>query len=324
MEVAAIDVINDYYDVQIKKDRLKVLGIVPVENKWVESDKYPLRFIQADLTGNIMEETMATGGFDAVVHLAAQAGVRYSLTDPMAYVDANITSTLRVLEACRNHQPQHLVYASSSSVYGLNTNTPHCTHYGTNHPVSLYAASKKSNELMAHAYSHLFGVPTTGLRFFTAYGPWGRPDMALFIFTKAILNNQPIDLYNYGDMIRDFTYIDDIVNGIIAVMKKPAAPEPGFDPGNNPPPDRSSAPFRVLNIGISNPTKLIDYVREIEENLGRKAIINPMPMQPGDVKASYADVTPLASEYAYKPEVQVKEGVKRFIDWYLDYYKVRL
>jgi UDP-glucuronate 4-epimerase len=324
LEVTGVDVINDYYDTNIKKARLAQLGIVPEANTLVDSSTHAFRFIQADLTGTVMHDLMKVESYDAVVHLAAQAGVRYSLTEPMAYIDANITATLQVLEACRHHPPQHLVYASSSSVYGLNTNIPHSTQYGTNHPISLYAATKKSNELMAHAYSHLFDVPTTGLRFFTAYGPWGRPDMALFLFTKAIIEGQPIDLYNHGQMLRDFTYIDDIVKGITAVMYKPAKPWEGFDPGNAPLPDRSSAPFRVLNIGISNPTELIDYVREIEKNLGKEAKINYLPMQPGDVAASFANVHELETEYGYKPKVLVQEGVKNFIDWYLWYYNIQL
>jgi UDP-glucuronate 4-epimerase len=322
--VTGVDVLNDYYDPELKRARLSSLGINQIEaGKLSDSVSENFRFIQADLTGDIMQRLMGSDRYDGVVHLAAQAGVRYSLEKPMAYIDANITAFLQVLEACRANPVEHLVYASSSSVYGLNKQAPHSSTHGTNHPISLYAATKRSNELMAHSYSHLFGIPTTGLRFFTAYGPWGRPDMALFLFTKAILENKPIDLFNQGKMRRDFTYVEDIVRGVTQVLLKPATPSADFNPAEGLP-DRSSAPFRILNIGISNPKNLMEYVAEIEHNLQRKAQINYLPMQPGDVAASFADVSELKAEYGYTPAVQVKEGVKNFIDWYLEYYKVKI
>jgi UDP-glucuronate 4-epimerase len=319
-EVTGVDIINDYYDVSLKRARLMQLGIECNEmGKIVKSELFKFDFIQSDICGDIVSNLMSSSYYDGVVHLAAQAGVRYSLEHPRAYISSNIDGFLSVLEACRFHKPKHLVYASSSSVYGLNGSIPHCTHYSASHPISLYAATKRSNELMAHSYSHLFGIPTTGLRFFTAYGPWGRPDMALFIFTKAILEGRPVELYNEGKMRRDFTYIDDIVRGIIQVLLRPAAPSSDWD-SMQPVPDISSAPFRILNIGISDPTDLIDYVKEIEKNLGKKADIKYMPIQPGDVPVSFANVTPLSEEYGYTPRVKVGEGVKSFVSWYLSYY----
>jgi UDP-glucuronate 4-epimerase len=264
-------------------------------------------------------ELFATEKFDYVVHLAAQAGVRYSLTNPQAYMDANITGTLSILEACRAHPVKHLVYASSSSVYGKNTKMPFSVHHNVDHPVSLYATSKKANELMAHTYSHLFGIPTTGLRFFTVYGPWGRPDMALFIFTKAILAGEAIEVYNHGEMMRDFTYIDDIIEGVTRVMKNPAAPNPQWD-SKQPDPGTSEAPYRLYNIGNSSPAKLMDFIHALEDALGKKAIMNLMPIQPGDVPATWADTTDLERDLGYKPGTSIQEGIQRFVEWYVNYY----
>lgn len=325
VEVFGVDVLNDYYDPELKKNRLVHLGFDRHEiesNQEIESKTLPIRFKRL----NLADKTSVMQVFesfqpDGVVHLAAQAGVRYSLTHPEVYLESNMTAFLNVLEACRFHAPAHLVYASSSSVYGLNAEIPFSVKKGTNHPVSLYAATKKSNELMAHCYSHLYQIPTTGLRFFTVYGPWGRPDMALFLFTKAILNGQPIDVYNRGKMRRDFTYIDDIVHGIIRVLKKPAQASSEFNP-LRPKPDVSSAPYRILNIGHSKPVELMDFVREIEKQLGKKAELNLMPLQPGDVLVSYADVSELANEYEYRPSTSVEIGVERFIRWYRDYYQI--
>ena len=259
--------------------------------------------------------------FDRVVHLAAQAGVRYSLQNPNAYVDSNIMGFVNVLEGCRHQAVQHLVYASSSSVYGGNTKTPFSESDSVDHPVSLYAATKKANELMAHTYSHLFGLPTTGLRFFTVYGPWGRPDMALFLFTKAILAGQSIDIFNHGKMVRDFTFVDDIVEGLIRVADKPAAPNYSFDPAN-PDPATSNAPYRVFNIGNNQPTQLMDYIQALESSLGVTAKKNYLPMQPGDVPATAANTDELDLWVGFKPNTAVRHGVVRFVDWYRNYYKV--
>jgi UDP-glucuronate 4-epimerase len=253
-----------------------------------------------------------------VVNLAAQAGVRYSLTNPYAYISSNMLGFLNILEACRAYPVRHLVYASSSSVYGANTKMPFSIHHNVDHPVSLYAASKKSNELMAHTYSHLFGIPTTGLRFFTVYGPWGRPDMALFLFTDAILSGRPIDLFNNGEMERDFTYIDDIVEGVIRVTDRPAAGDPSWS-GNAPDPARSRAPYRVYNIGNHNPVKLLHFIEAIENALGRKAERRLLPMQPGDVPATYADVDDLMNDVGFKPATPIETGIQRFVDWYTAY-----
>ena len=260
--------------------------------------------------------------FDAVCHLAAQAGVRYSLTNPHSYIEANVRGFLNILESCRHHGVRHLVYASSSSVYGLNENFPFSTRDNVDHPVSLYAATKKANELMAHTYSHLFRLPTTGLRFFTVYGPWGRPDMALFLFTRAILEGKPIDVFNHGNMKRDFTYIDDIVTGVVKVLDRPPEGDPAWS-GKAPDPSSSRAPYRVYNIGNNSPVGLMEYISAIEEALGRKAEKNFLPMQPGDVPATWADVDDLVKDFGYKPGVPVREGVRRFVEWYVSYYKVK-
>jgi UDP-glucuronate 4-epimerase len=257
---------------------------------------------------------------EGVIHLAAQAGVRYSLTNPYAYIDSNIQGFVNVLEGCRHNGAQHLVYASSSSVYGGNTMLPFSEHDSVDHPISLYAASKKANELMAHTYSHLFGLPTTGLRFFTVYGPWGRPDMALFLFTKAILAGQPIDIFNQGNMVRDFTFVDDIVEGVIRVADKPSIPNTTFDPAN-PDPATSSSPYRVLNIGNNHPTPLMDYIQALENELGITAKKNYLPMQPGDVPATAANTDELEAWIGFKPNTAVNDGVARFVQWYRGYYK---
>ena len=254
-------------------------------------------------------------------HLAAQAGVRYSLTNPDAYIQSNIVGYMNILEAVRHNEVKALSYASSSSVYGLNEKQPFSTHDSVNHPISLYAASKKSNELMAHTYSHLFGIQTTGLRFFTVYGPWGRPDMALFLFTKAIFEDKPIDVFNYGNMQRDFTYIDDIVEGIVRVIDNPAKPNPAFDP-QNPDPSSSTAPYKVYNIGNGSPVKLMDFIEAIEDVVGKKAKKNLLPMQLGDVESTWADTSALERDFGYKPYTDVKEGIKKFIEWYRWFYKV--
>jgi UDP-glucuronate 4-epimerase len=338
--VVGLDNINDYYDVNLKFDRLGATGIsreavsgesfsvtrspsAPAccEAAMVQSSVFPgYRFIRADLMdSDTLKRLFAQEGFDYVVHLAAQAGVRYSLTNPQVYIDANLTGTLNILEACRAYPVKHLVYASSSSVYGLNTQMPFSVNQVVDHPVSLYGVSKKTNELMAHTYSHLFGIPTSGLRFFTAYGPWGRPDMALFIFTKAILAGEPISVFNQGDMKRDFTYIDDLVKGIARVMKNPATPSPEWN-SLHPDPASSSAPYRIYNIGNNSPVKLMDFVQAIEKALGKKAVINLLPLQPGDVPATWADTTALEQQIEYKPSTPVQTGIERFVEWYLSYY----
>jgi UDP-glucuronate 4-epimerase len=255
-----------------------------------------------------------------VVHLAAQAGVRYSLVNPQAYIDSNVVGFMNVLEGCRHHRVRHLAYASSSSVYGGNTQMPFSEHHNIDHPVSMYAATKKANELMAHTYSHLFGLPTTGLRFFTVYGPWGRPDMALFLFTKAMLEGRAIDVFNHGQMVRDFTFIDDIAEGVVRVLDRPATADPGFDPAQ-PDPARSNAPYRVFNIGNNNPVKLMDFIEAIEHALGRTATKNFLPLQDGDVPATFADVSELAAWTGFQPATPVRDGVARFVHWYRDYFR---
>lgn len=325
-EIIGLDSINDYYDISIKYGRLKNCGFDKSDieyNKLIKSSKYSnLSFIKLGLEDkNNLENLFKEEKFDKVINLAAQAGVRYSLVNPQAYIDSNITGFLTILECCRNFSIKHLTYASSSSVYGLNEKQPFSTKDNVDHPVSLYASSKKCNELMAHTYSHLFKIPTTGLRFFTVYGPWGRPDMALFIFTKSILENKPIDVYNYGKMQRDFTYISDIVQGIIKVNDNPPIGNSNWDP-LNPDPSSSSAPYKIYNIGNSKPVELMSFVKTIEEELGKKAIINLLPIQPGDVPATYADVTDLIENFNYKPQVSVKEGIKNFIEWYRNFYSI--
>ncbi|HJW03925.1 MAG TPA: NAD-dependent epimerase [Azospira sp.] len=310
-EVVGLDNLNDYYDVSLKEARLARLQAYP---KFRHE-----RMDLADTAG--VAALFAREGFQRVVNLAAQAGVRYSLTNPQAYVQSNLVGFVNILEGCRHTGVEHLAYASSSSVYGGNKRLPFSEHDNVDHPVSLYAATKKSNELMAHTYSHLFNLPTTGLRFFTVYGPWGRPDMALFLFTKAILEGRPIDVFNHGKMQRDFTYIDDIVEGVIRVLDNPAAANPDFDP-LRPDPATSNVPYRVFNIGNHNPVELMAYVETLEACLGRKAEKNFLPLQDGDVPATSADTAELAAAVGFAPATPVTEGVARFVAWYRDYYKV--
>jgi len=309
--VVGLDNLNTYYDVSLKEGRLARLREQPA-----------FTFAKVELADReAVAALFAEERPPRVVHLAAQAGVRYSLQNPHAYLDSNLAGFINILEGCRHNGVEHLVYASSSSVYGGNTRMPFSEHDNIDHPVSLYAATKKANELMAHTYSHLFRLPTTGLRFFTVYGPWGRPDMALFLFTRAILEGRPIDVFNRGNMTRDFTYIDDIVEGVVRVLDRAAEPDPAFDPAQ-PDPGTSNAPYRVFNIGNSQPTPLNDYIEALEEALGKKAQRNLLPMQPGDVPATSADTTELDSWVGFKPSTPVKEGVRRFVEWYREYYKV--
>jgi UDP-glucuronate 4-epimerase len=323
-EVIGLDCINNYYDVNLKYSRLEITGIdrSKVEyGKFVQSTKYPnYRFIQLKLEDReAILNLFAREKFHKVCNLAAQAGVRYSLQNPFTYIDSNIVGFVNILEGCRHNGVKHLAYASSSSVYGLNSEMPFSVHHNVDHPVSLYAASKKSNELMAHTYSYLYGIPTTGLRFFTVYGPWGRPDMALFLFTQAILEGKAIDVFNNGNMQRDFTYIDDIVEGVVRVIDSPPSGNPGWN-GQSPDPGSSVAPYRVYNIGNSKPVKLLDFIEAIEEALGKKAVKNFLPLQPGDVPATWADVTDLENDLGYKPNTDIRVGVKRFVEWYRGYY----
>ena len=305
--VTGIDNLNDYYDVSLKEARLARL---------MPSAQFD--FIKADISNQREMQTLFSGRhFDAVVNLAAQAGVRYSIENPAAYINANLVGFSHVLEGCRHSGVGHLVYASSSSVYGSNTKLPFSEKDNVDHPISLYAASKKANELMAHAYAHLYEMPTTGLRFFTVYGPWGRPDMALFKFTRGILENEPIPVFNRGEMVRDFTYVDDIVEGVVRVIDRPAERSDGANE-----PDRSaSAPWRIFNIGNSHRVPLMDYIQALEKALGKKATLDLLPMQDGDVPATEADVTALESDLGYRPKVKVEEGIQRFVDWYRSYYK---
>lgn len=322
--VVGIDSINDYYDVALKYGRLADHGIARDRigyNRPVESDRVPgYTFAQLKLEDReALFRLFDEHRFDLVCHLAAQAGVRYSLTNPHAYVDANLQGFLNVLEACRQFPVKHLVYASSSSVYGLNRRVPFSTADNVDHPVSLYAATKKANELMAHTYSHLYGIPTTGLRFFTVYGPWGRPDMAYFSFTRAILEGKPIDVYNNGDMERDFTYIDDIVEGVRRVLDHPPAGNPAWD-ATNPDPAGSVAPYRIYNIGNSSPVNLLVFIETIERKVGKKAIKQLLPMQPGDVQRTWADVADLEADLGYHPATPLERGIGEFVDWYLSFY----
>ncbi|MDY0743849.1 NAD-dependent epimerase [Paucibacter sp. R3-3] len=310
-QVVGLDNLNDYYDPRLKHNRLARLAGKPGFS-FVQMDV-------ADRTG--MAKLFAEGGFDRVVHLAAQAGVRYSIENPHAYIDSNIVGFTNILEGCRHSGVQHLAYASSSSVYGGNTLMPFSEHHSVDHPVSLYAATKKANELMAHTYSHLFRLPTTGLRFFTVYGPWGRPDMALFLFTKAILEGKPINVFNHGKMIRDFTYIDDIAEGVVRVLDRPATADPDYDPIKSDP-ARSNAPYRVFNIGNHAPIQLMEFIEAIEQATGREAQKNFMPLQDGDVPATHANVEELAEWTGFRPATPVPEGIQRFVTWYRDYYKV--
>ena len=325
-EVAGIDNLNAYYDVNLKYGRLERDGIARPEaerGQWVRSRRHPkYRFRRVDLENRKdVEELFEEEGFHAVCHLAAQAGVRYSLVNPHSYIDANIAGFMNILEGCRHHSIAHLAYASSSSVYGLNEKYPFSVRDNVDHPVSLYAATKKANELMAHTYSHLYGLATTGLRFFTVYGPWGRPDMALFLFTRAILEDQPIDVFNHGNMKRDFTYIDDIVTGVVRVLDRPALGDGSWN-GKTPDPSRSKAPYRVYNIGNNSPVELTAFIEAIEKALGKKAVKNLLPMQPGDVPVTWADVEDLVRDLGYKPTVNVEEGVERFVKWYREFYGV--
>ena len=308
-QVTGIDNLNDYYDVNLKQARLDLL-------------QSPLfSFHKIDLADRVrMEQLFVAEKFDRVIHLAAQAGVRYSLENPHAYADSNLLGFLNILEGCRHNHVEHLLYASSSSVYGLNRKMPFSTDDSVDHPVSLYAATKKANELMAHTYSHLYGIPTTGLRFFTVYGPWGRPDMALFKFTKAMLEGKSIDVYNHGKMKRDFTYIDDIVEAVVRMQDIIPQPNPEWTVETGSPAD-SSAPYRVYNIGNSSPVELMDYITALEEALGMVAEKNMMPIQPGDVLETSADTRPLYDAVGFRPQTTVSQGVKNFVDWYKAYYK---
>jgi len=307
-EVVGIDNHNDYYDPALKEARLAR-----------HNDHANYTHIRMDIEDGVaVEKLFQEYSFDGVVNLAAQAGVRYSLENPLAYINTNIVGFTHILEGCRHSNVPHLVYASSSSVYGANTRMPFSIHDNVDHPLSLYAASKKANELMAHTYSHLYGLPTTGLRFFTVYGPWGRPDMALFMFTKAILEGEKISLYNYGNHTRDFTYVDDIVEGVIRVLDRPAAPNFKWS-GDNPDSGSSTAPWRVYNIGNNSPVELLDYIGAIEDSLGIKANKELLPLQPGDVPDTYADVDDLVQEFNYKPSMSIRQGVNNFVDWYREY-----
>lgn len=323
-EVVGLDCVNDYYDIGLKFARLGVLGLdreaAAGGGMTGSSIHSGLRFVRLQLADKEkIDGLFSTEKFDACVHLAAQAGVRYSLVNPQAYIDSNITGHLNILEACRHHPVEHLVYASSSSVYGMNKKMPLSVSDNVDHPISLYAATKKTDELMSHVYSHLFGVPVTGLRFFTVYGPWGRPDMALFIFTRAILEGKEIEIYNHGKMVRDFTYVDDIVEGIAKVLPSPPAGDPAFD-RLNPDPASSVNRYRLLNIGNSNPVRLEEFIDAIEKELGRTAVRKYLPMQPGDVPETFADVSHLEREFGYRPKTPVREGIAKFIDWYKGYY----
>jgi UDP-glucuronate 4-epimerase len=311
-EVVGLDNINDYYDINLKYDRLNQLGIKKSgSNKKLNlcsSEKFKnFKFIRMDLENKIeLDKLFANQKFDIVCNLAAQAGVRYSIENPEAYIQSNIVGFLNILECSRHNNIKHLVYASSSSVYGSNKKFPFSVTDSVDNPISLYAATKKSNELMAHTYSHLYNLPTTGLRFFTVYGPWGRPDMALFLFTKGILNDEPINIYNNGDMLRDFTYVDDIVEGLIRIIS-----------------NKNASSYKIYNIGNNNTVKLLDFINEIERILNKKAIKKFMPIQPGDVKKTLADVKDLMSDYNYKPSVKYQDGIQKFIEWYLTYYKIK-
>lgn len=309
--VIGVDNLNDYYSPQLKQDRLLRFA----------KHTHAVQLNVAIEDKALLNQIFAKHQPDAVINLAAQAGVRYSLSNPRAYIDSNITGFLNILEACREFGTKHLVYASSSSVYGANTRMPFCETDHVDHPVSLYAATKKSNELMAHTYSHLFGIPTTGLRFFTVYGPWGRPDMAPMLFAEKILRDQPIDVFNFGNHRRDFTYIDDIVAGVIHTLDNPASANPEWS-GLNPDPASSRAPYRVYNIGSNNPVELLYFIELLEKGFGKQARKNLLPMQPGDVPDTYADVSHLIKDVGYKPQTSIEEGVDRFVRWYCDYYRI--
>ena len=310
-QIVGLDSLSDYYDVRLKQARLARLTVRP-----------NFRFVKLDLAeregvARLFRETR----FEKVVNLAAQVGVRYSLTNPEAYVDSNLVGFQNLLEACRRSSVEHLVFASSSSVYGANTRMPFSVHDPTDHPVSLYAATKKANELMAHVYARLYGLPTTGLRFFTVYGPWGRPDMAYFTFTKAILEGRPIQVYNHGKLQRDFTYVGDIIEGVVRVLDRPPQPDPNWS-SERPDPATSSAPYRLYNIGNHQPVELMTFIRVLEDKLGKKARLELLPMQPGDVLATYADVDDLARDVGFRPQTSLEEGLGRFVEWYREYYRL--
>ena len=308
-DVTGIDNINEYYDVNLKLSRLRQMEGVK-----------GFTFCKMDIANReTVAKLFSEKGFDVVVNLAAQAGVRYSLVNPYAYIESNINGFLNILEGCRHNKVKHLVFASSSSVYGANTKMPFSVHHNVDHPVSLYAATKKANELMAHTYSSLYGIPCTGLRFFTVYGPLGRPDMALFLFTKAIMEERQIDVFNYGKMQRDFTYIDDIIEGVVRVMHKIPEPNPKWD-GNNPDTATSYAPYKLYNIGNNNPVELMKFIEVLEKCLGKKAKKNLLPIQPGDVPATYADVDDLIRDVGFKPATPIEEGIRKFVEWYRNYY----
>jgi UDP-glucuronate 4-epimerase len=310
--VVGVDSLTDYYDVQLKKDRLAQL-----------EPQASFCFKKLDMAdGASLRQLFDAEAFDAVVNLAAQAGVRYSMTNPQSYVSSNLVGFANILEGCRHTGVRHLVYASSSSVYGANTAMPFSVHHNVDHPLSLYAATKKANELMAHTYSHLYQLPTTGLRFFTVYGPWGRPDMALFLFAKAILAGKPIDVFNYGKMRRDFTYVDDIVEGVVRVVDRVPQPNPQWS-GDAPDPGSSRAPYKLYNIGNNQPVELMHLIATLEKCLGRSAVKNMLPMQPGDVPATYADVDDLVRDVGFKPSTPIEEGVARFVAWYQHYHRTR-
>ncbi len=309
-EVVGLDNLNDYYDPNLKRARLAIIERQP-----------KFRFVKMDLADKGgMKALFAREKFPRVIHLAAQAGVRYSLENPQAYIDSNVTGTLNVLEGCRHNSTEHLVFASTSSVYGLNTNMPFSVHRGVDHPLSLYASTKRANELMAHNYAALFKLPVTGLRFFTVYGPWGRPDMALFLFTRNILEGKPIDVFNNGHHKRDFTFVDDIAEGVVRACDRIATPNNDWT-GNAPDPATSSAPYRIYNIGNNAPVDLSRYIEVLEDCLGKKAIQNMLPLQPGDVPDTFADVEDLVRDVGYRPATPVEVGIRRFVDWYLEYYK---
>lgn len=323
-EIVGLDNINNYYDVNLKYSRLSESGIQKSlirEGELVQSDRYDrYRFIKLELENKEgMDALFKNEKFDYVVHLAAQAGVRYSLVNPHAYINSNITGFLNILEGCRHFPVKHMVFASSSSVYGANTKIPFSTDHNVDHPISLYAATKKANELMAHTYASLYRVPSTGLRFFTVYGPWGRPDMALFIFTKAISEGKPIDVFNNGKMQRDFTYIDDIIGGIERLIPNPPQSNPEWD-GDSPDPATSFAPYKIFNIGNNSPVKLMTFIQTIEKALGKKAALNMMPIQPGDVPATYADVQGLIEAVDFKPDTPIEKGINEFVAWYTSHY----
>ena len=325
VDVLGVDNLNNYYDVNLKLGRLKDCGFDLEEIAYgrVVSSPQGGRFIQLNLEDQAgVMSLFQREQTELVCHLAAQPGVRYSLENPHAYIDCNIVAFLNILEGCRHHKIKHLVFASSSSVYGLNAKIPFSVEDSVDHPVSLYAATKKSNELMAHCYSYLFDLPVTGLRFFTVYGPWGRPDMALFKFTRAIIENKPLPVFNHGELERDFTYVDDIVEGIIRIL---FGTTPSGDPDwlKNPVAERSLKPYHIYNIGNGHPVKLLDFIRAIEKATGKKAVIDSLPMQPGDVYRTWADTTALQRDYHFHPETPIEDGVKRFVEWYLDYYRLK-